>query len=142
VTATIPIGGGPAVFGVAVAPDGSKVYVANDDANTVSVIATATNTVSATIPVGSGPDGVAVTPDGSKVYVANANSNNVSVIATTTNMVIATIPVGVNPVALGVFIQRRNTLAVTVCLAAQPAMATIAIRTWYSGANGTKEEKR
>ena len=39
--------------------------------STVSVIATATNTVIATIPVGVAPIGVAVTPDGSKVYVAN-----------------------------------------------------------------------
>jgi len=40
--------------------------------NTVSVINTATNTVTATIPVGinSFPSGVAVTPNGSKVYVA------------------------------------------------------------------------
>jgi DNA-binding beta-propeller fold protein YncE len=53
----------------------------------VSVIATATNTLNATIPVGGGPFGVAVSPDGSKVYVANTVSNNVSVIATATNMV-------------------------------------------------------
>jgi YVTN family beta-propeller protein len=46
----------------------------------VSVIATAANTVIATIPVGTAPTGVAVTPDGSKVYVANGDSNRVSVI--------------------------------------------------------------
>ena len=40
-------------------------------ANTVSVINTATNTVSATITVGIYPLGVSVSPDGSKVYVAN-----------------------------------------------------------------------
>jgi YVTN family beta-propeller protein len=39
-------------------------YVANQGDNTVSVIATASNTVVATIPVGSGPVAVAVTPDG------------------------------------------------------------------------------
>jgi YVTN family beta-propeller protein len=53
----------------------SKVYVANFDANTVSVIDTATNTVIATIPVGTSPRGVAVTPDGSTVYVSNTFSN-------------------------------------------------------------------
>ena len=52
-------------------PDGSKVYVTNNGANTVSVINTATNTVSATITVGIRPLGVSVSPDGSKVYVAN-----------------------------------------------------------------------
>jgi YVTN family beta-propeller protein len=69
-----------------VTPDGSKVYVANINDNSVSVIDTATNTVIATIPVSS-PDGVAVSPDGSKVYVTNLGSA-VSVIATATNTVI------------------------------------------------------
>ena len=111
VTATIPTGpvcqgnngcstSGP--IGVAVSPDGSKVYVANA-VGTVSVIDTATNTVTATIPVGSGPFGVAVSPDGSKVYVANG-VGTVSVIDTATNTVTATIPVGVEPLAFGVFI--------------------------------------
>jgi YVTN family beta-propeller protein len=72
-------------------------YVTNRDSNTVSVIDTATNTVTATIPVGGGPIGVAVTSDGSKVYVANASSNSVSVIGTATNTVIATIPVNATP---------------------------------------------
>jgi YVTN family beta-propeller protein len=74
-------------------PDGSKVYVTEGGAQSVSVIATATNTVIATIPVGHGPFGVAITPDGSKVYVTNNDSKNVSVIATATNSLIATIPV-------------------------------------------------
>jgi YVTN family beta-propeller protein len=74
-------------------------YVTNVGSNTVSVIATATNTViGSPIPVGSGPIGVAVTPDGSKVYVANQNSGTVSVIATATNTVIGPpIPVGSTP---------------------------------------------
>jgi YVTN family beta-propeller protein len=38
-----------------VTPDGSKVYVANSASNNVSVIATATNTVTTTIRVGSHP---------------------------------------------------------------------------------------
>jgi YVTN family beta-propeller protein len=55
-----------------VTPDGGTVYVANSNDSTVSVIATASNTVTATIPVGAGPAGLAVTPDGSTVYVANS----------------------------------------------------------------------
>jgi YVTN family beta-propeller protein len=38
-------------LGVVVNPDGSKVYVTNAISSTVSVIDTATNSVSATIPV-------------------------------------------------------------------------------------------
>ena len=90
--------GGLSPFGVAVTPDGSKVYVTDSSRlGHVSVIDTATNTVIATIPVGIGPRGVAVTPDGSKVYVTNVqlpNPSVVSVIATATNTVIATIPLG------------------------------------------------
>ena len=52
-------------------PDGAFVYVAGFNSNTVSVIDTATNTVTATVPVGGRPSGVAVTPDGAFVYVAN-----------------------------------------------------------------------
>src|SRR5258708_10077844 len=79
-------------------------YIANDGDNTVSVIATATNTVvGLPIPVGSNPAGVAVTPDGSKVYVANDGDNTVSVIATATNTVTATLPVPRCPFATSVF---------------------------------------
>lgn len=68
-------------------------YVANNGANTVSVIDVSTNAVVQTIPVGSNPTGLAVTPDGNRVYVANYASNDVSVIDTSTNIVVATIPV-------------------------------------------------
>ena len=61
---------------------------------TVSVIDTATNTVTATVDVGTAPFGVAVNPDGTKVYVANYGSDTVSVIDTATNTVTATVPVG------------------------------------------------
>jgi YVTN family beta-propeller protein len=74
-------------------------YVANNGfaSNSVSVIDTATNTVMATVPVGSLPNEVAVTPDGKHAYVTNFSSNNVSVIATATNKVVASAPVGSQP---------------------------------------------
>jgi YVTN family beta-propeller protein len=92
-------------WGVAVTPDGRKVYVTdngNFTGNTVSVIATATNVVTATItlPANAGPIGLAVTPDGSKVYVANNTTNldSVSVIDTATDTVVGSpIPVGTRP---------------------------------------------
>jgi YVTN family beta-propeller protein len=55
-------------------------YITNANSSNVSVIDTATNTVIATISVGTTPGGVAVTPDGSKVYVANGYTNTASVI--------------------------------------------------------------
>jgi YVTN family beta-propeller protein len=73
----------------------------------VSVVDTATLTVTATIPVGSEPLGVAVSPDGSKVYVANKGSDIVSVIDRATLTVTATIALRFKsfPDALGSFIQ-------------------------------------
>src|SRR5437016_2204444 len=71
-------------------------YVTNGGDNTVSVIATATNTVVATVPVGRNPNGVAITPDGGFAYVTNGASS-VSVLATASNTVVATVPVGGNP---------------------------------------------
>jgi YVTN family beta-propeller protein len=108
VIATIPVGESPR--GVAVTPDGSKVYVTNvelpPNPPVVSVIATATNTVIATIPLGGESNGVAVTPDGRKVYVANSGSNNVFVIDTASNLVLAVVSVGIQPVAFGAFIRQ------------------------------------
>src|SRR5438105_3105343 len=79
-----------------------KAYITNQNSANVSVINTATNTVSTTISVGSAPFGVSVSPDGSKVYVTNTHSDTVSVIDTGTNTVIATIPVGSQPIGVAV----------------------------------------
>jgi YVTN family beta-propeller protein len=49
-------------MGLAVTPDGTGVYVANGGANTVSVISTASNTVTGTVTVGNGPVAVAFAP--------------------------------------------------------------------------------
>jgi len=64
---------------LAVSPDGSCVYVTGG--GSVSVISTSSNTVTATIPVGSA-DGVAVTPNGQYAYVTNYGAGTVSVIST------------------------------------------------------------
>ena len=77
-------------------------YITNFSSNTVSILDTASNTVVATVPVGSNPYGVAVTPDGARVYVTNVSSNKVSVIATASNTLLATVPVGAGPLGLAV----------------------------------------
>ena len=78
----------------AVDSETGKVYVTSYSTSTVSVIDEKTNTVVATIPVGSGPQEVAVDPKTQKAYVINFAGGTVSVISTQTNSVIATIPVG------------------------------------------------
>jgi bacillolysin len=95
---TVPSGQGCRCVGsegLAILPDWSAVYVANEEENTVSVIRTATNTVISTIPVGIGPIAVAASPSGQRVYVVNDQGpSSVSVIDTTTDTVVATIPIG------------------------------------------------
>ncbi|MEU2281550.1 IPT/TIG domain-containing protein [Streptomyces sp. NPDC013178] len=97
---TIPVGDSP--LGVAVAPDGGRAYVANRMSNTVSVIDTATDTVTATIATGAGPSMVAFSPDGTRAYVTLNNDGTVGVIDTTTLTVTATVPVGAGAVGVAV----------------------------------------
>jgi len=70
-------------------PRNNTVYVTNSQAGTVSVINGATNTVEATIPVGSDPTAVAADPRTNLIYVTNSDSGTVSVINGTTNTVVA-----------------------------------------------------
>lgn len=63
----------------------------------LSVIDTATDNITATVPVGKWPYTVAVNSAGTKAYVVNAGSNAVSVIDTTINKVTATVNVGAYP---------------------------------------------
>ncbi|WP_284234960.1 YVTN family beta-propeller repeat protein [Mycobacterium antarcticum] len=91
----LDVGDGP--IGLAVSPDGTTAYVANVGDGTVSVIDTATDTVTNIVTVGIDPFGVAVSPSGTRAYVTNFGEDTVSVIDTATNTVTATISVGDNP---------------------------------------------
>ncbi|HET6841591.1 MAG TPA: hypothetical protein VFK06_07875 [Candidatus Angelobacter sp.] len=79
-------------------------YVANSGTNSVSVINTATNTVTTTIPVGSFPVGVVFSPDRTRAYVANSGGGTVSVINTGSNAVVATVTLanGASPFKLAI----------------------------------------
>jgi YVTN family beta-propeller protein len=92
VIATITVGENP--HGIAVTPDGKKLYVTNSDDNTVSEIDATTNTVIDTVGVGKYPFGVVVTPDGKKIYVASNVGGTVSVINIATDTVESTLNVG------------------------------------------------
>jgi len=87
---------------VSIASASPFAYITNAQSNSVSVIDTATNKVTATIPVGSNPIGVAINQNGTKVYVGNALSNDISVIDTATNNIIATVRVGNSPQGVAV----------------------------------------
>jgi YVTN family beta-propeller protein len=117
---TIALGSGNfGIFGLAVSPDGTKLYVSTStNANggqpypsgAVSVIDLTTDSVIATVPLPSYmPFGLAVTPDGTKVYVANHYNDTVAVIDTATNSLRRfQIHVGGFPTAFGDFIIRPS----------------------------------
>ena len=69
----------------------------SSNSNTVSVISDATNSVVATVNVGSSPDGAAYDSGQGEVFVANSGSNTVSVISDSSNTVTAAVNVGSNP---------------------------------------------
>src|SRR5207302_10648099 len=100
--AAVCLAGVVVLAGAAGASAAPLAYITDESANALSIVDTSTNTVVATVPVGTVPIGVAVTPDGSGVYVANSGDGTVSVIDTSTNTVVATVPVGVVPIGVAV----------------------------------------
>lgn len=101
-TTDILVGIGRRPTGVAVTPDGAKIYVTNRLDNTVSVIDTGTNLVTTTIAVGLEPAGLAISPDNSRVFVVNTRGNSVSVIDVALDMVVDTVAVGNGPESIAV----------------------------------------
>ena len=116
-------------------------YITNKSANTVSVIDIATKTVTATVPVGMGPEGVGVSLDGTRVYIANRLSADVSVINTASNTVVATVAVGTSPLGVAVtpdgtrVYQNRKT-AETV--AAETGATVVPVTQYPGGVKGTE----
>jgi YVTN family beta-propeller protein len=114
--------------GMALSPDGSKLYVALNGADSLGVIDTATDTLLSQIKVGNAPRQVAVSADGNTAYVSNeggrpanttdftnlsdgtpivsspvtgaATTGTVSVVNLTTGAEVKEIPVGLQPTAL------------------------------------------
>ena len=80
----------------------TSAYVVSTDASLVNVIDTITNTVAATISVGTAPAQVAIARDGTRVYVTNTGSNSVSVIDRASLSVVATISLTARPAAIAV----------------------------------------
>ena len=111
VVATVPMD--VAVGGVAVSPDGSRVYVTP---YSIKVIDTATNTVTATIPNLGTTFSPRVSPDGTRLYVLNytgASSDVLQVIDTATNTQVGTVQVGgstqemvINPTGTRIYVLR------------------------------------
>jgi YVTN family beta-propeller protein len=96
----VPVGATPG-FAV-VSPNGRQAYIANRTAGVVTVVDTAVNRVTATIPVETGPPQfLSFSPDGRTIYVSIWDEARtiaaVGVLDTTTNSMVATIPVRTRP---------------------------------------------
>jgi YVTN family beta-propeller protein len=108
VVKTIEVGLHPSAM--ALSPDGKRLFVANANSDSISVIATAQDAIEATIdvrvkksdPLGSAPNAIAVSSDGATLYVANAGNNAIAVVEPNrpANPVRGFIPVGWFPAAV------------------------------------------
>ena len=90
----------PYPTGLSISPNGSTLYVANNLANTVSVISTETKTITNTVAIGGYPYTTLVSKNGKTVYATNWGDSTISVIDASSNKVTATIPVGNHPSAM------------------------------------------
>jgi YVTN family beta-propeller protein len=83
-------------------------YITNVTGNSLSVIDTTTNTVTATIAMTpqARPEGIAITPDGTKVLIANAGFNggngSLAILDRATNTVTSTSPLGTLPFGIAI----------------------------------------
>ena len=98
IIANVSVGKDPC--GVAISPDGTKVYVTNEESKNVSVIDSSTYNV-INVSVEMYPLGIAITPDGTKLYVANYYSQSVSVIDTS-NYTVTNVTVGPHPIEVAI----------------------------------------
>ncbi|HET7346246.1 MAG TPA: beta-propeller fold lactonase family protein [Acidobacteriaceae bacterium] len=97
-------------FGLAIAPDKSRIYVSHGGSNVVSILDTrhllafihahpepfaedlsaSAHYVVARVPVGKNPRGVTLNRDGSRLFVANRLDDTISIVDTRTNRVVRT----------------------------------------------------
>lgn len=95
VVRTLHAGTDPEQFDVS--PDGTRLYVANEDAGTASIIDIAHDSVLARVPVGNEPEGVRVSPDGRTVYVTSEVNSTVTAIDANSRRVLSQVHVGSRP---------------------------------------------
>ncbi|MFC5263939.1 Hsp70 family protein [Kribbella qitaiheensis] len=77
-TSSVPLPAGAALFGMAISPDGQRVYVSHQRSNLVSVVDVRTKAVVGQIKVGRQPLGVAVSDRDGHIYAVNSGSGTVT----------------------------------------------------------------
>lgn len=99
-TANVLIGDYP--LGVAMHPNGTRLYVGCRENHSVKVVDLATASVTATIDVDSADYWLTVSPNGSHLYIGGGDTHQVIVVDTATNLVTAHIPVPDTPWGIAV----------------------------------------
>src|SRR6202000_2923728 len=89
VASTLALGNHPT--GLALSPDGSKMYIPLSGDGLVDVISTATNTIINSFSI-SKPEGISVSADGSLLYVPSWAGDNVNVYNSSTLTQVAPMP--------------------------------------------------
>ena len=89
------------LWGIAISPDGSKVYAANGG-NIIDVMDTSNNTIIKTININGSPRDIAISPDGKYAYVTNNTGNKVAVIDTGSYNVLTQVPVDISPAGIAI----------------------------------------
>jgi YVTN family beta-propeller protein len=95
VVRVLPGGSDPEQFDVS--PDGSRLYVSNEDAGVATIVDVASGQILHTVKVGDEPEGVRRSPDGKIVYVTSEGDRQVTVLDASTGEVRATFKVGARP---------------------------------------------
>jgi len=80
-----------------VTPDGKRLYVANEDNVSLSIITAEDGTLEKSIPVGKEPEGVGLTPDGKRVFVTCETGGEVYVVDAAEKKVMSQFKVGPRP---------------------------------------------
>jgi YVTN family beta-propeller protein len=89
------VGSDPEEF--AVSPDGERLYIANEDVATASVLNLTSGKIEQIVPVKKEPEGVVVSPDGRRVYITCETGGEVIVIDVASNKATAQFTVAGRP---------------------------------------------
>ncbi|MGH9090686.1 MAG: DUF6531 domain-containing protein, partial [Acidimicrobiales bacterium] len=97
-----PINAGKEPDGIAVNPTGTKAYVTDYGANTVTPVTLSSDRAGTPISVGTEPEAIAINPSGTKAYVTNYGSNSVTPITLTSGSTGMAIAVGTHPDSIAI----------------------------------------
>jgi YVTN family beta-propeller protein len=95
ITASIPTADNRSIGGLAISPDGTRVFATNINTGTLSVVDVAAGQLAATVPISQYDGSVALSTDGADAYVIGGNA--LTVVDTASDTVVTSIPIPGGP---------------------------------------------